>query len=239
MPANSSICHNVPDMRQPQTWACWYTSLQMVVAYEKSRGNTSLIDPSKDPEASQIFTSNQGIGRTPGEREKIARKLGFNVGYVSLSSDGMWEMLGRGPVIYAGYWPGQQSGHWIVIKGISDQSLSINNPAAGPQIWDYNYFMGQYLLQSADPVFDVVGLGELVLTDPEDVDCHGVEALACRGLAPELADVAGAEGAPLRPPAGLHGLPPVQGTGLALRTLRAATQLSWLPLLARSVLSAT
>src|SRR5690606_19675467 len=28
---NSSIYHNVPIMRQPQTWSCWYTSLQMVV----------------------------------------------------------------------------------------------------------------------------------------------------------------------------------------------------------------
>jgi len=37
MLANSSVYHNVPIMRQPQTWACWYTSLQMVVKYQRDQ----------------------------------------------------------------------------------------------------------------------------------------------------------------------------------------------------------
>lgn len=152
MKANSSIFHDVPVMIQPQTWACWYTSMQMVVAYfrrPQSRG-PRLIDPSEDPETSQIFQSNQGIGKTPDERERIARKLGFSVGYMSLTTDGMWGLLKDGPVIYAGKWPGQLSGHWIVITGISDQVISINNPAVGPQTWDYGQFAGKYLLQTAE-----------------------------------------------------------------------------------------
>jgi hypothetical protein len=28
--------------------------------------------------------------------------------------------------------------------------VAINNPASGFQTWDYNYFMGQYLTQTAD-----------------------------------------------------------------------------------------
>jgi Papain-like cysteine protease AvrRpt2 len=67
-----------------------------------------------------------------------------------MTNEGMWKLLNRGPVIYAGKWPGQLSGHWVVIVGISGTTLAINNPASGLQSWDYNYFMGQYLNQTAD-----------------------------------------------------------------------------------------
>jgi ABC-type bacteriocin/lantibiotic exporter with double-glycine peptidase domain len=153
MPAmNTSIYHPVPIMRQPQTGSCWYTSLQMVVAYYRKRQpGVALRDPSEDPETRAIYASNQGIGAgAPDERERIARKLGFTVGYVSLSNEGMWDLLQDGPVIYAGRWPGQMSGHWVVIVGISDQTIAINNPAAGLQSWDYQFFMGQYLLQTEE-----------------------------------------------------------------------------------------
>jgi hypothetical protein len=47
MVMNSSIYHKVPIMRQPKTWACWYTSLQMVVTYYRKRGmGHNLKDPS-------------------------------------------------------------------------------------------------------------------------------------------------------------------------------------------------
>jgi ABC-type bacteriocin/lantibiotic exporter with double-glycine peptidase domain len=149
---NSSIYNNVPVMIQPQTWACWYTSLQMVVKYYRSqkKGN-GLIDPSEDPETRAIYAANKGIGSgSADERARIARKLGFNVGYVSLSNEGMWELLKSGPVIYAGKWPGQLSGHWVVIVGISESTLAINNPAKGLETWDYDYFMGKYLLQTGE-----------------------------------------------------------------------------------------
>lgn len=144
---NSSIYHHVPIMIQPQTWSCWYTSLQMVVKYYRDRGmGFGLIDPSEDAETQALYTANTGIT----ERERIARKLGFSVLYASLTNEGMWEMLRAGPVIYAGAWPGQLSGHWVVIVGISDDRLAINNPAVGLQNWDYNFFMSQYLLQTAE-----------------------------------------------------------------------------------------
>jgi ABC-type bacteriocin/lantibiotic exporter with double-glycine peptidase domain len=153
---NSSIYLPVPIMIQPQTWACWYTSMQMVVRYYRkvSRG-LGLTDPSEDPETRRVYEANQGIGGGvviggQGERERIARKLGFTVGFVSMTNEGMWGLLNRGPVIYAGRWPGQLSGHWVVIVGISGATLAINNPASGLQSWDYNYFMGQYLNQTAD-----------------------------------------------------------------------------------------
>jgi ABC-type bacteriocin/lantibiotic exporter with double-glycine peptidase domain len=124
----------------------------MVVAYYRQFGKgAGLIDPSEDPETQAIYTANQGIGGgSADERERIARKLGFNVGYVSLTNEGMWELLGNGPVIYAGRWPGQLSGHWVVIVGISEATVAINNPAAGLETWDYNYFVGTYLLQTQE-----------------------------------------------------------------------------------------
>jgi ABC-type bacteriocin/lantibiotic exporter with double-glycine peptidase domain len=149
---NTSIYHHVPIMRQPQTWACWYTSLQMVVAYyRKLHKHRSIKDPSEVPEIQSIYKANQGIGGGgANERERIVRKLGFTAAYISLSNEGMWNQLRKGPVIYAGQWPGHTSGHWIVIVGISETTLAINNPAAGLQSWDYNFFVGKYLLQTQE-----------------------------------------------------------------------------------------
>jgi ABC-type bacteriocin/lantibiotic exporter with double-glycine peptidase domain len=147
MAMNTCIYHQVPIMIQPQTWACWYTSLQMVVRYYRQKGRgKGLIDPSEDSETQALYTSNTGIS----DRERIARKLGFTVGYFSLNNEGMWGLLNDGPVIYAGRWPTHLSGHWVVIVGISENTLEINNPAVGLQSWDYNYFMGRYLLQTAE-----------------------------------------------------------------------------------------
>jgi hypothetical protein len=144
---NSSVYNPVPIMIQPQTWSCWYTSLQMVVKYWRDRGmGQGLIDPSEDAETLALYNANTGIS----DRERIAKKLGFEVLYASLTNEGMWDMLKKGPVIYAGAWPGKLSGHWVVIVGITDTQLVINNPAVGMQTWDYDFFMSQYLLQTAE-----------------------------------------------------------------------------------------
>jgi ABC-type bacteriocin/lantibiotic exporter with double-glycine peptidase domain len=150
---NSSIYHSVPVMIQPQSWACWYTSMQMVVRYYRSRNMGSrLRDPSEDPEVHRLYTENIGIGggANPAvERERIASKLGFASLYMSLTKEGMWQMLEKGPAIYAGRWPGLSSGHWVVIVGISDNTLAINDPGSGLVSWNYDRFMGEYLLQTA------------------------------------------------------------------------------------------
>jgi ABC-type bacteriocin/lantibiotic exporter with double-glycine peptidase domain len=149
---NSSIYHNVPVMIQPQSWACWYTSFQMTVAYYRRSGTRGgLIDPSENATTQAIYQANQGIGAADAEeRERVARSLGFDVLYASLAPEGMWSLLHDGPVIYAGAWPGQTYGHWVVITGISEDTLSINNPASGEQIFNYDSFMGQFLLQTKE-----------------------------------------------------------------------------------------
>ena len=83
-----------------------------------------LIDPSEDAETVALYNADTGIT----DRERIARKLGFTVLHASLTNEGMWDLLKKGPVIYVGAWPGQLSGHWVVIVGISDNQLVINNP---------------------------------------------------------------------------------------------------------------
>ena len=149
---NTSIYHDVPIIIQPQTWACWYSSFQMVVQYFRRKGQRPyLIDPSENATSKAIYDANNGIGATdPDERKKVALALGFTVFYASVTNEGMWELLNDGPVIYAGAWAGQTSGHWIVIKGISDTEIIINNPLSGTETYDYNYFVSQYLLQTQE-----------------------------------------------------------------------------------------
>jgi hypothetical protein len=38
----------------------------------------------------------------------------------------------------------------VVIVGISADTLTINNPASGMQSWNYDFFMSEYLLQTAE-----------------------------------------------------------------------------------------
>ena len=42
------------------------------------------------------------------------------------------------------------SGHWVVIVGISDDKLTINDPLSGMRTWDCDFFMSQYLIQTAE-----------------------------------------------------------------------------------------
>ena len=109
--ANTSVFHSVPILRQPQTWACWYTCFQMVVQYERGRNRGgSLKDPSEVASVQAIYDANNGIGATdPTERERVSRLLGFDVLYMSASAEGMWQLLSWAPVIYAGAWPGRST----------------------------------------------------------------------------------------------------------------------------------
>ena len=147
---NSSVFHNVPAIRQPQSWACWYTSFQMVVAYERGRGNRTLKDPSEVPWVKAIYDANQGIGSTDDERERVAWALGFEALFASLSAEGVWQIMRNVPIIYAGRWPGKNFGHWVVLVGISETKLAINNPASGMELYDYNWFASEMLQQTAE-----------------------------------------------------------------------------------------
>lgn len=147
---NSSIYHDVPKLIQPKTSSCWYTSFQMVVTYFRRKSQRPyLIDPSENTWAKTLYEANNGLGATGTEREEMAAALGFGVYFASVTAEGMWDLLNTAPVIYAGHWAGQAGGHFVVIKGISDTELIINNPLTGEETYDYNFFMSQYLMQTA------------------------------------------------------------------------------------------
>ena len=146
-PPTFPISHAVPGMSQAKSSMCWYTCLAMVVQYYRGRGQGGrLVHPSEDPETAAMYQNNLGIT----DRERIARKLGFAVLYQSLTEAGMQAMLMRGPVIYAGQWPGHLNGHWVVINGIAGRNLSVLDPYYGPQTWDYGTFLNTVLQQTAD-----------------------------------------------------------------------------------------
>lgn len=148
---NSSILHPVPVMIQPQSWACWYTSFQMVKRYETSRQRGSqLKDPADVPWIKAIFDANHGIGTVLDEREKVALALGYELVFASLTAGALWNILRDVPVIYAGQWPGQPSGHYVVLTGISEDQLQINNPATGHECYSYEWFVGWVLQQTAE-----------------------------------------------------------------------------------------
>jgi hypothetical protein len=139
--------HQVPGLSQAKENLCWYTCLKMVVAYYRQLGlGPSLKDPSEDPETQSMFEKNEGIS----DRERIARKLGFSVIYASLTEAGLCKLLKAGPVIYAGAWPGQLGGHWVVLVGMSGSMVVINDPYYGPKTWPYAVFKNSVLHQTAE-----------------------------------------------------------------------------------------
>lgn len=144
---NSSIHHSVAGRSQAKESLCWYASLQMVVEYYRRLGRGHGVkDPSEDPETRQMYAEDKGVS----DRERIARKLGFSVRYESLTEPAIWEMLKQGPLIYAGAWPGQLSGHWVVINGISGGAVSVLDPWYGPRTFDYKDFVSKVLIQTAE-----------------------------------------------------------------------------------------
>lgn len=153
MMASMCVFHNVPIYTQAMTWACWYTAFSMMVDYERSRKRgRGLTHPADDAYARGLYDANQGIGKDSTERERVARALGFQCIFASMSADGMLELLSRAPVIYAGHWPGEAAGHWVVLIGISELTLVSNNPDPSMRrhVMDYDRFAGEYLLQSAE-----------------------------------------------------------------------------------------
>lgn len=159
MAMNTSVFHPVPVILQSKEWACWYTSLQIVVRYCRGRGSGGgLRDPSEVAETQQMYLSDQGIGAGPEvggvpERERIANLLGFSVVYASLTEEGLWDLIRANPVIYSGQWIGEDSGHWVVFNGISMDTISVTDPAAGRENWNYQQFVTNYLVQTADRPF--------------------------------------------------------------------------------------
>lgn len=151
--AEKTVFHNVPVRTQVLEGACWYTAFEMVVAYERSRNRgQGLTDPGDNEYSRTLFLENKGLGANgPAERENVAADLGFVCDYMSATADGMLGLLALAPVIYAGRWAHKPSGHWVVLVGLSENTLVINDPwLTERQTMDYDQFMGRHLRQTAE-----------------------------------------------------------------------------------------
>lgn len=134
--AMSSLFYPVGGMSQGKGSTCWYACLAMMVDYYRARGRGhGLVHPSEDAETETMYRNDSLLPW--GDSERIARKLGFAVESVSVTPAGLWHLLRNGPVIYAGQWAGGVNGHWVIINGISGQTISVVDPAYGPLSLDY------------------------------------------------------------------------------------------------------
>jgi hypothetical protein len=144
---NFSFYHNVPVMVQPMDWACWYTAYQMIVAYMRSinRGG-DLKDPSEVAWVQAIFNANRGLGTDdPEERGRVAAALNFATVYATLTSDGLADLLQAAPIMYDGRWVGGNSGHAVVLAGMSGEDMIYVDPATGVSRMNWNRFVSREL----------------------------------------------------------------------------------------------
>ncbi len=141
--------HSVPVLHQTMQMSCWYTAYQMVVAYYRRIGRGGrLVDPYENPETYERCRQNQG-GYVGTELDRVARMLGFHTLYLCFSETGMANILTNGPAIYTGVWMNQNASHAVVLIGMYDNWIYVNDPWFGQQRVDYNWFISNVLNESA------------------------------------------------------------------------------------------
>ena len=119
---------DVPLIPQSKDKACWYASAQMLMAWRRSRRlscEASHPDPSQVPALRTMFADNDRL--SPSQIMELARSLGLRDVPPMTPSPGYLASMLRsyGPLWFAGYHP---SGHVVVITGISNSDVSINDP---------------------------------------------------------------------------------------------------------------
>lgn len=158
--ATTSIYHNVPVLRQPKPKACWYTAMQMVTRYCRSTGKSlTLKDPAEDPVLKGWYILDAGLPFADSERH--AKRLGYSCSAQTPDLEGLNKLLLKSPVLYAGEWTtpaGTQNtaGHWVVITGMSEKRISVNDPMYGRQFFDWEEFAGgDLVLNKEQPLYYV------------------------------------------------------------------------------------
>lgn len=158
--ANTSIYHNVPVLRQPKENSCWYTCMQMMTRYCRATGKSlTLKDPADDAVLKGYFIYDKGLPFADSER--FAKSLGYSCAGESPDSEGITNLLLHSPVLYAGEWKKtgnitSAAGHWVIITGISEGRISLNDPMYGRQYFNWNEFAGGDLILNSDlPLFYV------------------------------------------------------------------------------------
>jgi len=124
----SYAIHDVPLLPQSKNMACWYACAQMLIAWRRSRTlscESAHPDPSDVPALEKEFIRNDGLPF--GKIANLAQKLGLVEVPPQTPSPGFVASMLKafGPLWFAGLVP---SGHVMVITGVSDRSVSFNDP---------------------------------------------------------------------------------------------------------------
>ncbi len=137
------VFHDVPHVRQPESYACWFACLTMLARYWRERGGKgSIIDPGDHEAALILLRRNQGINWSL--TLSLIRELNLKWKEVTDSPQVLYSLLQEGPVIFAGIGAGGAGGHWVVFRGMCSNMLWISDPRMdSPTSADYLTFMNQ------------------------------------------------------------------------------------------------
>jgi hypothetical protein len=120
-------------MPQTQTMACWYASAQMLIAWRRNRTKMTERthpDPSEVPGLQSTYAANTGL--PAADFVALARQLGLTpVPPMTPTLDSLSSWLrSYGPLWFAGLFPAgsARSNHVVVVTGIDDTALYINDP---------------------------------------------------------------------------------------------------------------
>lgn len=120
--------HDVPLIPQQFDMACWYASAQMLITWRGERSRTCEAehpDPSNDDVLVERFKANNGLAVS--DVTDLAKRLGLQqVPPMTPMLETIESWLRQfGPLWFAGLFP---SGHAVVITGVSDAGIAINDP---------------------------------------------------------------------------------------------------------------
>ena len=122
------VIPDVPLIPQAKNMACWYASAQMLIQWRQQRTQSCEAahpDPSSDDVLVARFRANNGLALN--QVTDLAQRLGLEAvppQTPTFETFGEW-LRQYGPVWFAGLHP---SGHAVVITGIVDTTLMINDP---------------------------------------------------------------------------------------------------------------
>lgn len=163
--ARQNVTYNVPLIAQCGNMTCWYAAAQMVVRWHRTTMQQCTIAGGgidTDAMTGQVCTANQGLN--PTNVESFGNRFGLNMTAMSLTRDGMAELLLRvGPLWYGGdvrgYRGAHGGAHAVVLRGLQGDSLLINDPwppNQGTQLQrPYNQFFGRLAARGEVPFLHI------------------------------------------------------------------------------------
>jgi len=130
--SNISVSYLVPLIPQTTTLTCWFAAAQMVTEYSSQRDQKSTSEQSNLAMLGRrydVFRVNQRLPYSAVV--SFANDVGLRIANLSNACEDLPATLQRcGPLWYMGRWRDDKAGngHAVVITGISDDAISVNDP---------------------------------------------------------------------------------------------------------------